>query len=166
MDLIKRAKNGDAEAFDLLMRPQLQRMYRIAISMLENEEDAADAIQETVLKCWQKVGQLKNEEYFQTWLTRILINQCKDILKAGKKYVLVEEMPEIEYEDRYETDDWKAILNNLEEKYRVVMELYYVEGFSTKEIAKLLHIKEVNVRSRMSRGRKQLEQYLREYAVG
>ncbi len=166
MDLIKRAKNGDAEAFDLLMRPQLQRMYRIAISMLENEEDAADAIQETVLKCWQKVGQLKNEEYFQTWLTRILINQCKDILKARKKYVLVEEMPEIEYEDRYETDDWKAILNNLEEKYRVVMELYYVEGFSAKEIAKLLHIKEVNVRSRMSRGRKQLEQYLREYAVG
>ena len=166
MDLIKRAKNGDAEAFDLLMRPQLQRMYRIAISMVENEEDAADAIQETVLKCWQKVGQLKNEEYFQTWLTRILINQCKDILKARKKYVLVEEMPEIEYEDQYETDDWKAILNNLEEKYRVVMELYYVEGFSTKEIAKLLHIKEVNVRSRMSRGRKQLEQYLREYAVG
>ncbi len=166
MDLIKRAKNGDAEAFDLLMRPQLQRMYRIAISMLENEEDAADAIQETVLKCWQKVGQLKNEEYFQTWLTRILINQCKDILKAKKKYVLVEEMPEIEYEDQYETDDWKAILNNLEEKYRVVIELYYVEGFSTKEIAKLLHIKEVNVRSRMSRGRKQLEQYLREYAVG
>ena len=166
MDLIKRAKNGDTEAFDLLMRPQLQRMYRIAISMLENEEDAADAIQETVLKCWQKVGQLKNEEYFQTWLTRILINQCKDILKARKKYVLVEEMPEIEYEDQYETDDWKTILSNLEEKYRIVMELYYVEGFSTKEIAKLLHIKEVNVRSRMSRGRKQLEQYLREYAVG
>lgn len=165
MDLIKRAKNADAEGFDLLMRPQLQRMYRIAISMLENEEDAADAIQETVLKCWQKVGQLKNEEYFQTWLTRILINQCKDILKARKKYVLVEEMPEIEYEDQYETDDWKAILSNLEEKYRIVMELYYVEGFSTKEIAKLLHIKEVNVRSRMSRGRKQLEQYLREYVV-
>lgn len=166
MDLIKRAKNGDTEAFDLLMRPQLQRMYRIAISMLENEEDAADAIQETVLKCWQKVGQLKNEEYFQTWLTRILINQCKDILKARKKYVLVEEMPEIEYEDQYETDDWKTILSNLEEKYRIVMELYYVEGFSTKEIAKLLHIKEVNVRSRMSRGRKQLEQNLREYVVG
>lgn len=166
MDLIKRAKNGDTEAFDLLMRPQLQRMYRIAISMLENEEDAADAIQETVLKCWQKVGQLKNEEYFQTWLTRILINQCKDILKDRKKYVLVEEMPEIEYEDQYETDDWKTILSNLEEKYRIVMELYYVEGFSTKEIAKLLHIKEVNVRSRMSRGRKQLEQNLREYVVG
>lgn len=166
MDLIKRAKEKDADAFDLLMRPQLQRMYRIAISMLENEGDAADAIQETVLKCWQKVGQLKNEEYFQTWLTRILINQCKDILKTRTKYVLVEEMPEVEYQETYETNDWKTILNHLDEKYRIVLELYYVEGFSTKEIAKLLHIKDVNVRSRMSRGRKQLEQYLQEYALG
>lgn len=165
MDLIKRAKEKDADAFDLLMRPQLQRMYRIAISMLENEEDAADAIQETVLRCWQKIGQLKNEEYFQTWLTRILINQCKDILKTRKKYVLVEEMPEVEYEEAYETNDWKTILNHLDEKYRIVLELYYVEGFSTKEIAKLLHVKDVNVRSRMSRGRKQLEQYLQEYAL-
>ena len=166
MDLIKRAKEKDADAFDLLMRPQLQRMYRIAISILENEEDAADAIQETVLRCWQKIGQLKNEEYFQTWLTRILINQCKDILKTRTKYVLVEEMPEVEYQEAYETNDWKTILNHLDEKYRIVLELYYVEGFSTKEIAKLLHIKDVNVRSRMSRGRKQLEQYLQEYALG
>ena len=166
MDLIKRAKEKDADAFERLMRPQLQRMYRIAIAMLENEEDAADAIQETVLKCWQKIGQLKNEEYFQTWLTRILINQCKDILKSRKKYVLVEEMPEVAYEDTYETEEWKSMLNSLDEKYRIVMELYYVEGFSTKEIAELLHIKDVNVRSRMRRGRKQLEQYLREYAVG
>lgn len=166
MDLIKRAKEKDADAFDLLMRPQLQRMYRIAISILENEEDAADAIQETVLRCWQKIGQLKNEEYFQTWLTRILINQCKDILKTRTKYVLVEEMPEVEYQEAYETNDWKTILNYLDEKYRIVLELYYVEGFSTKEIAKLLHIKDVNVRSRMSRGRKQLEQYLQEYALG
>ena len=166
MDLIKRAKEKDADAFDLLMRPQLQRMYRIAISILENEEDAADAIQETVLRCWQKIGQLKNEEFFQTWLTRILINQCKDILKTRTKYVLVEEMPEVEYREAYETNDWKTILNHLDEKYRIVLELYYVEGFSTKEIAKLLHIKDVNVRSRMSRGRKQLEQYLQEYALG
>ena len=78
MSLIEEAKNKNPDAFDQLMRTQLQRMYRIAIYMVQNEEDAADAIQETVLKCWQKMGQLKNDEYFQTWLTRILINQCKD----------------------------------------------------------------------------------------
>ena len=71
MGLIEEAKNRNPDAFDRLMRTQLQSMYRIAISMLQNEEDAADAIQETVLKCWQKIGQLKKEEFFQTWLTRI-----------------------------------------------------------------------------------------------
>ncbi len=160
MDLIKRAKEKDIDACDLLMRPQLQRMYRIAISMLENEEDAADAIQETVLRCWQKIEQLKDEQYFQTWLTRILINQCKDALKAKRRYVPIEDVPEKGYEDDYFTDEWKRMLQGLDKKYRIVMELYYVEGYSTKEIAEMLHITDANVRSRMTRGRKQLEKYL------
>ena len=159
MSLIEEAKMKDPDAFDRLMRPQLQGLYRIAISMLENEEDAADAIQETVLKCWQKIGQLKREEYFRTWLTRILINRCKDILRGRKKYILVEDIPETGYEDQYFTNEWKTLLSSLDEKYRIVMELYYVDEFSTKEIAFMLHITEGNVRSRMSRGRKQLEQY-------
>ena len=165
MSLIEKAKNKDPDAFDQLMRAQLQSMYRIAISMLQNEEDAADAIQETVLKCWQKIGQLKSDEYFQTWLTRILINQCKDILKSRKKYVFVEDIPEIVHEDNYFTNEWKELLRGLNEKYRVVMELYYVDGFSTKEIAEMLHITDMNVRSRMARGRKHLEQILRVNAM-
>lgn len=160
MSLIKEAKEKNPDAFDQLMQKQLQRMYRIAISMLNNEEDAADAIQETVLKCWQKMGQLKKEEYFQTWLTRILINQCKDILKARKRFVPMEEIPEESYEDDYFTEEWKSLLQVLDVKYRLVMELYYVEGYSTKEIAEMLHITDANARSRLTRGRRQLEQYI------
>ena len=165
MSLIERAKNRDSDAFDRLMRTQLLKMYRIAISMLQNEEDAADAIQEAVFKCWQKIGQVRNNEYFETWLIRILINQCNDILKDRKKIMYVEDIPEIAYEDHYFTNEWKAMLNGLNEKYRVVMELYYVDGFSTKEIAGMLHIRDVNVRSRLTRGRKQLEQLLSENGV-
>ena len=165
MSLIEEAKNKDPDAFDRLMRAQLNKMYRIAIAMLQNEEDAADAIQETVLKCWQKIGQLKNDNYFETWLTRILINQCNDILRGRKKIVYVEEIPEIAHEDHYFTDEWKTVLRGLSEKYRVVMELYYVDGFSTKEIAGMLHITNTNVRSRMVRGRKQLEQILIENRI-
>lgn len=165
MSLIEEAKNRNPDAFDRLMRNELQRMYRIAISMLQNEEDAADAIQETVLKCWQKIGQLKQEAYFQTWLTRILINQCKDVLKSRKRYVSlddfeVSDFPELVQEDSYFTNEWKEVLEGLKEKYRIVMELYYVDGFSTKEIAEMLHITDMSVRSRLSRGRKQLEQLL------
>ena len=160
MSLIEEAKNKNSDAFDRLMRAQLQKMYRIAIAMLQNEEDAADAIQETVLKCWQKIGQLRNDKYFETWLTRILINQCNDILRGRKKIVYVEDIPELVHEDHYFNDEWKAVLSGLNEQYRVVMELYYVDGFSTKEIAGILHITDTNVRSRMLRGRKQLEQIL------
>lgn len=160
MNLIEEAKNKNSDAFDQLMKTQLQKMYRIAISMLQNEEDAADAIQETVLRCWQKIGQLKNDEYFQTWLIRILINQCKDILRKRKKVVCIEEIPEIAHEDIYFSDEWKEVLCRLNEKNRIVMELYYVDGFSTKEIAEMLHISDMSVRSRMTRGRKQLEQIL------
>lgn len=165
MSLIEEAKNRNPDAFDRLMRNELQRMYRIAISMLQNEEDAADAIQETVLKCWQKIGQLKQEAYFRTWLTRILINQCKDVLKSRKRYVSlddfeVSDFPELVQEDSYFTNEWKEVLEGLKEKYRIVMELYYVDGFSTKEIAEMLHITDMSVRSRLSRGRKQLEQLL------
>ena len=160
MSLIDEAKNKDPDAFDRLMQTQLQKMYRIAVAMLDNEEDAADAIQETVLKCWQKLGQVKNNDYFETWLVRILINQCKDILRGRKKVVYVETIPEIVHEDDYFTNEWKEILSSLNEKSRVVMELYYVDGFSTKEIAEMLHITDINVRSRMARGRKELRQIL------
>lgn len=160
MSLIAEAKNKNPDAFEQLIQPQLQKMYRVAISMLHNEEDAADAIQEAVLKCWQNIGQLKREEYFGTWLTRILINQCKDILKERKKLVPLEAFPEPVHEDHYFTDEWRKILNSLDGKYQIVMELYYVEEVSTKEIARMLHITEANVRSRMVRGRKQLERIL------
>ena len=166
MSLVEDAKNKDPDAFDKLMRTQLKKMYRIAIAMLQNEEDAADAIQETVLRCWQKIGQLKNDKYFETWLTRILINQCNDILRGRKKIVYVEDIPEIAHEDHYFNDEWKEILSGLSEKYRVVMELYYVDGFSAKEIAGMLHITDTNVRKRMVRGRKQLEQILKESRIG
>lgn len=74
--------------------------------------------------------------------------------------VPLEEFPELIHEDHYFTNEWRKILSNLNGKYQIVMELYYVDGFSTKEIARMLHITEVNVRSRMVRGRKQLEQIL------
>ena len=80
-------------------------------------------------------------------------------MRGRKKYILMEDIPETSYEDPYFVSEWKTLLSSLNEKYRIVMELYYVDGFSTKEIAFMLRITESNVRSRMNRGRKQLEQY-------
>lgn len=71
-NLIKRARQQDADAFTTLMQSQMQAMYKIARAMLKNDEDAADAISETIFTCWEKIGQLKRIEFFKTWMTRIL----------------------------------------------------------------------------------------------
>ena len=82
-NLIERAKQRDAEAFTQLMQSQMQNMYKTARALLSNEEDAADAISETILVCWEKLEQLQELSYFRTWMTRILINKCRDLQRTG-----------------------------------------------------------------------------------
>lgn len=165
MELIYEAKQKNPDAFDKLMQTKLQKMYRIAISILCNEDDAADAIQETVLKVWESMDKLRKPEFFDTWLTKILINECNNIYRMRRKTVSIEEMPESAYEDAYFKDEWRSLIELIGEKYRPVLELFYVDGYSTREIALLLHITEANVRSRLSRGRKQLAEILRNEAI-
>lgn len=160
MNLLKRAKEKDSEAFEILMRNELSSMYRVAASILQNDEDVADAVQETLLICWEKIGTLKNDSFFKTWLTRILINQCNDILRKRKPTVSIDEIQEISVLDSYDNREWKEITKLLDEKYRTVIELFYVEELSTREIAKALKLSEANVRIRLSRGRKQLKELL------
>jgi RNA polymerase sigma factor (sigma-70 family) len=74
--LIKEAKKGNPDAFTQLIQMQMQNMYKTARALLNNDEDVADAMSETVLTCWEKLKQLKHENYFRTWMTRILINKC------------------------------------------------------------------------------------------
>ena len=78
--LIRKAKKGDADAFCRLMELETQNMYKIARAYLKNDEDAADAISDTILTCFEKLHTLQNNRYFKTWLIRILINKCKDII--------------------------------------------------------------------------------------
>ncbi|MBQ8663173.1 MAG: RNA polymerase sigma factor [Eubacterium sp.] len=155
--LIKKAKAHDAECFVELMQQQLQSMYKIAKAMLSSEEDIADAFQETILTCWEKIHQLEEERFFRTWLIRILINKCNDILRQKQKFVLVEELPEVPKTDLgFANLEWEEVLNSLDEKYRIVVILYYVEGFKTSEIAEMLGIQESSVRTRLSRSKEKL----------
>lgn len=109
------------------------------------------------MSCWEKIGQLKCEAYFRTWMTRILINKCKDILRKKVNYFVTDQVPDIpSNEAGYGNVEWKEALGSLKEKYRLVMVLYYVEGFNTVEIGQILDLPESTVRSRMARGRAQL----------
>ena len=156
-NLILEAKKGNSDAFTRLMQSQLQNMYKAASAILNNDEDVADAISDTILTCWEKLRQLKNPAFFRTWMTRIPINKCKDMLRKQSGFSLVEELPEQPvYDAKYENVEWKDALNALDEKHRLVMVLYYVEGFNTVEISEMLDMPESTVRSRLSRGREKL----------
>ena len=90
--LVKRAQKQDMEAFVHLIEKNKTNLYKVAKSYLGNEEDVADAIQDTVLSAYEHIQELKNAAYFKTWITRILINHCKDLLKQNKRCTVSDEM--------------------------------------------------------------------------
>ena len=94
--LVRKAQRGDKEAFITLMEEQKQTMYKVAVGILKNDADAADAMQDTVLSCYENLQSLREPKYFQTWMTRILINHCNRILAERKKVVPMEEVDEEE----------------------------------------------------------------------
>ena len=103
------------------------------------------------------LSQLKEARYFRTWMTRILLNKCNDILRKRKQMVWMDEIPETPDVDAgFENSEWKEALNSLSENFRLVVMLYYIEGFKTSEISQILDIPEGTVRSRLARGREQL----------
>ena len=134
-------------------------LYRVAKSILKNDADCADAIQNAVLKAFDKISTLKQKKYFRTWLTRILIHECYQIMRAKKEQVPYEEYME-KQEDSLRYSEVFYALMELEEMYRVPFTLHYIEGYSTKEIAKILDISISNVKIRLSRARAKLQERL------
>lgn len=154
-NLVKKAKQKDPDAFTELMQFYLKDMYRVALAILMNDEDAADAIQDTILVCWEKMNTLKNVRYFKTWMTRILINHCYRIRKSAGSTEALEGYEEPAVYDEYNLE-LKEALSILDEKYRMIMTLFYSEGYHIEEIAKILRISKSTVQTRLQRGREKL----------
>lgn len=134
-------------------------LYYVSKSILCNDEDCKDAIQNTILKAYKNLGNLRQECYFKTWITRILINECYQIAKAYKKQVPYEEYME-EWEEANPYSEVYIEIQNLEEKYRVPFVLHYIEGFSLQEISKMLKTTESGIKMRLLRARRILKEQL------
>ncbi len=158
--LVKRAQREDVGAFVELMEKYKTALYKVAKSYLGSEDDIADVMQDTVLAAYEHIKELKNASYFKTWLTRILINQCKDFLRQQKKYVVSDKIAETSYEMPENNREFYELIKELPEDYRMIFLLYYGEGFKTNEIAQILDVNENTVKSRLRRGRDRLKQVL------
>lgn len=157
--LIKKAKNGDPDAFVELIEQNKSAMYKTAVAILHNDADVADAMQEAVLSCWKNIGKLRQEKYFKTWLTRILINSCKEIIRKNSNTIYVESYDNIDTGTDTSLSDRcvKESFDGLSKNYKLILTLYYTQGLTIKEIAKLLGMNENTVKTRLSRGREEFK---------
>ena len=152
--LIRRAQEGDRNAFADLMLMCERDMYRIARSILQRDADIADAMQDTILACYEHLSSLRNPAHFKTWLIRILINKCNDILKAERKTVSMDMLPETGHSDpALENVEFEMLMDTLDESYRTALVLRYGEGLSVRQISQVLDISESAVKQRLKRGR-------------
>lgn len=159
--LVKRAQRGDTDAFIRLMEKHKLPLYKIAKSYLKNEEDIADVMQDTILSAYEHIKELRQALYFKTWLTRILINHCNDLLKQQRRFIETSWTQEACPAPAPEDDRaFYELLAELPEDMRLIFLLYYGEGFRTREIAQILDMNENTVKSRLRRGRKQLKNIL------
>ena len=113
-------------------------MYHIAKSLLYNDADCADAIQEAIVKAFVKLHTLKDDSYAKTWLIRIVMNECYAIMRKEKKIISLQDyqMNEQETESKDYSDLYEAIFR-LPEQIKLCVTLYYMEGYSVKEVAAL-----------------------------
>ena len=150
------------EQFSAKILAMERSLYRVAKSLLRNDEDCADAIQNAILKAYGKLHTLKNEEYFKTWVTRIVINESYAILRANKRLVSYEEY--MSDDQAVEEEEYSPIfeeITKMKEKYRIPFVLHYVEGYTTAEIAKMLSLSEGAVKTQLFRARNQLKAQLK-----
>lgn len=158
--LVKLARKGNRQAFTQLVLDHEQMLARVAMTILKNPEDAADAVQDAILDAWQNLGSLRQAKYFKTWLIRILMNKCYRIgsLQSKHSHTQLEELPVAsQLPDWDQTMDVNAALESLKEEDRLVLGLFYYDGLSTKEISKALSISEDCVRQRLHRSRKRFQ---------
>ncbi|ANY71229.1 RNA polymerase [Paenibacillus ihbetae] len=155
----KLAKLGDKEAFVLLIRTVQHSLFVIARTMLKNDEDCADAIQETIAKAFSNVHTLKEPSYFKTWIIRILIHECNRIIRKKKRvYPVPYDMRKTSYQGDFEQIELFEVIDELDEQLQPIVMLFYIEDLSIKDISKVLGVSEGTVKSRLFRARQQLSE--------
>ena len=178
-EIIKRILSGEKEFYEILVRRNNQKIYRVIRSYIKDEDDIEDIMQDSYVKAYTKLDQFKLESTFSTWLIRIAINEALARLKEKAKLYSIDkqsddrkgnmilEIPdnkELNPHDKMIRNEAKELLKNaidqLDTKYKTVYMMKEVEEMSIKEIATALDLTEVNVKVRLHRSKEMLKEIL------
>lgn len=148
--------------FALRVTAAQTKLYRVARSYLRQEADCLDAISEAIARAWQKLPSLREERYFDTWLTRILIRECINIQRKQRRVTPMETIPEQSVERGSDSQALCAALDELPQKLRTAVALHYMEGYSVEETARILRVPKGTVCSRLKTAREKLRTLMKE----
>ena len=180
LTLVNRSRDGDASAFNDLVRRYERKIYRLAMNITQNAEDAEDVLQETFLKAYEHLGDFQGNSKFYTWLVRIAVNEAlmklrkrksdrtvplDEPVETGEETVVREiavwdQDPETKYSQEELSGILKEAIESLRPAFRTVFVLRDIEELSTEETAQALGISVPAVKSRLLRARLQLREKL------
>lgn len=143
-----------------------QRLYRVSCAILRCEQDREDAMQEAMLRAWRALHTLRDERYFETWLTRILINECKSLLRQKRRHtnVPLEAALSLAQDEPDDPGLYRA-LHTLNVDERIVLTLRFVNGYTIDETADMLRMTRAMVRYRTGRAKEHLSRALEKEAA-
>lgn len=163
-ELVEKAKVNNTEAFSELIRSIEKELYHIARTRLRNEDDICDAIQETIIKSYKNIHKLKENHLFRAWVVKILINECNNIYRKNKsrnKNNMSYELNNLESyliqsDDSFDKLGFEILIKDLEDDERLILTLYYYYKYTTKDISKIVKIKENTIKSKLARARNKI----------
>lgn len=161
--LVEEAIAGNKDAFSELIEMFKLDLYKIAKVRLKNEDDVLDVIQETIISSYKSINTLKNPENFKKWIIKILINKCNNIyLQKSNNIIPFEEISEnvSKVENEYNNLEIEEVLKYLTEEEKIIITLYYLEDYKSKEIAWLLDMNENTVKTKIVRAKVKLKNKL------
>ena len=173
---LRRAQKGDPQAFERLVTPHEQLLWRVCWHYTHHQEDAADCLQETMLKAWRAIGSYRGDCALTSWLYRIASTVCLDFLRRQKRLPVTESADEMEEEGyapvdtsptpdeaaiRAESaDNIRAAIDSLPGDMRTVIILYALQGQPYEAIAETMQTSVGTVKSRLNRARQKIAKYL------
>lgn len=162
-ELLKQCQKGDRQSQMTLYKKYARAMYQVSRNIIKDEMKAEEAMQDSFLSAFEKLDEFKAEVTFGSWLKKIVINKSLDYLKKDKMYQnaesaenlqLLEDSEEIDLSEKIEAV--KKAMNDLPENYRIILSLYYLEGYDYEEISEILNLSYANSRVMLNRAKNKL----------
>lgn len=166
-EIIQGCKRGREDAYRQLVDTYAARLMGLCMRYLRDHQKAEDAVQETYIQVFKSIHRIDTDSEIMAWMSRIAINTCLKELRKNKMLVfqmedsILENIPEVQLEETWtNADELLTLMDNIPPAYRIIFNLHVIEGYSHREISQMLKIRESNSRTKLTRARKMIQDYL------